>query len=184
MARTHALMKWAALAAVAVCLTLTLAAGEVDAQRRLHADIFITQAQVPRGMNQRALIGFARGHQARRLAETTAEPLPQRKWLANMVVAFNAPIGDLEFHVIFYDVTGGSRSSVDDMSTYLNDRTQTTYLQRLQLARPRFRPNRRFEMVVTVRHEEVGRAMFETIGEEPRRDGQVDFSDQDVRSRE
>lgn len=155
-----------------------------NAQRRLHADIFLTQAQVPRGLSQRALIGFARGHVARRLLETTAEPIPQRKWLANMVVSFSAPIGDLEFHTIFYDVTGGSRTSVDDMSTYLNDRTQTTYLQRLQLARPRFRPNRRIELVVTVRHEEVGRATFDTIGEEPRRDGQVDFSDQEARQRD
>jgi hypothetical protein len=184
MARTHSLLKWTATAAVGLCIALALAVPSADAQRRLRADIFITQAQVPRGLNQRALIGFARGHQARRLAETTAEPIAQRKWLANMVVAFSGPIGDLEFHVVFYDVTGGSRSSVDDMSTYLNDRTQTTYLQRLQLARPRFRPNRRFELVVTVRHEEVGRGSFETIGEEPRRDGQVDFSEQDTRSRD
>ena len=45
------------------------------AQRRLHASVYFVQAVIPRSANERALLGFARSHSARRLMETTAEPL-------------------------------------------------------------------------------------------------------------
>jgi hypothetical protein len=50
----------------------------------------------------------------------------------------------------------------------------------MRLERPKFRPNRRMELVVTVRHNEVGRLAFEMIGEEIHRSGQVDFSDSEA----
>ena len=37
------------------------------------------------------------------------------------------------------------------------------------------------ELVVTVRREEVGRLNFELLGEEIRRTGQVDFSEEEAR---
>ena len=115
--------------------------------------------------------------------ETTSEPIPQRRWLGDLVIAFNGPPGDLEFHVLFYDLTDGARRFVDDLSTYVNDRTQKTYVQRIRLERPKFKPNRRMELVVTVRREEVGRATFDMIGEEVQRSGTVSFSDDDTRAR-
>ena len=78
----------------------------------------------------------------------------------------------------------GARNFVDDMSIYLNGRDQRTFVQRLNLARPRFRPNRRYDLVITVRRAEVGTTRFETRGEEVRRSGQVDFSEADTRARE
>ncbi len=154
-----------------------------DAQR-LRAQVHVTQTVVPRGLSEKALVGFARGHQARALSESTEEAIESRHWLANMVVAFNAPPGDLEYHALFYDVTDGARNFVDDMSIYLNGRDQRTFVQRLNLARPRFRPNRRYDLVITVRRAEVGTTRFETRGEEVRRSGQVDFSEADTRARE
>ena len=170
----------AALLLAALLAVAAFAAPPADAQRRLRAQIYLTQAQIPRSLTEASLIGFARGHAARRMAETTAEAIPQRKWLGNLVIAFAAPPGDLEFHVLFYDLTDGGRRFVDDMSTYVNDRTQRTYVQPIRLARPKFKPNRRMEMVVTVRREEVARSAFEMIGEEIQRSGTVSFSDDDT----
>jgi hypothetical protein len=56
-------------------------------------------------------------------------------------------------------------------------------VQRIRLERPKFKPNRRMELVVTVRREEVGRANFDMIGEEVQRSGTVSFSDDDTRAR-
>jgi hypothetical protein len=170
--------------AAAALLTSSAVGGSADAQRgRLRAQVYLVQAQIPRGMSERALIGFARSHHARRLMETTDSPLAQRKWLADLVISFTQPPGDLEFHVLFYDVTDGGRRFVDDMSTYVNDRTQKTYVQRIRLDRPKFKPNRRMELVVTVRREEVARLNFEMVGEEERRTGVVSFSDAETRRR-
>lgn len=148
--------------------------------QRLHAQVFVTQAVIPRGLTEKALLGFARGHQARIMAETTETDLAQRHWAGNMVVQFNTPPGDLEYHALFYDVTDGTRNFIDDMAIYVHDRDQRTYVQRINLARPRFRPNRRLEMVVTVAHAEVGTTRIELRGEEVRHSGTVDFSEADT----
>jgi hypothetical protein len=39
-------------------------------------------------------------------------------------------------------------------------------------------------MVVTLRREEIGSVRFETVGEEVRHSGQVDFSDEEARQRD
>ena len=171
---------FAALATLTAALALSvgtlLPADQVDAQRRLRAQIHVTQAAVPRGLGERALLGFARGHRARTLAESTDAEIESRRWLANMVISFSSPPNDTEFHALFYDITDGTRDFVDDMAIYISDRTQSTYVQRMTLARPRFRPNRRLEMVVTVRRAEVGTVRFDLRGEEVRRSGMVDFT--------
>ncbi len=99
-----------------------------------------------------------------------------------MITAFNRPPGDLEFHVLFYDIEDGARRFISDMSTFVNDRSQKTFVQRLRLERgdgrhDGFQPNRRMELVVTVRRREVGRKRFALIGEEIARTGRVDFSE-------
>jgi hypothetical protein len=114
--------------------------------------------------------------------ETTDAPIPEREWKAEMITSFNRPPGDLEFHVLFYDVEEGARRFVTDMSTFVNDRSQKTFVQRLRLDRgggrhEGFQPNRRMELVVTIRRAEVGRQRFELIGEEIARTGTVDFSE-------
>ncbi len=101
-----------------------------------------------------------------------------------MVVSFNTPPGYLEYHALFYYVTDGPRDFINDMSIYVSDRDQRTYVQRLNLTRPQFRPNRRLEAVITVSHAEVGTMRVELRGEEIQRSGQVDFSVEDTRARD
>jgi len=168
-----------AIAGAAVALSAPTA---VEGQRGLRAQIYFTQRRIPNRLSERGLKGFARRHNARRLQETTDRPLAEREWKAEMIVAFNRPPGDLEFHALFYDIEDGARRFVQDMSTFVNDRSQRTFVQRLRLRRGRgrhdgFQPNRRMEMVVTVRRHEVGRHRFELRGEELRRSGTVTFSD-------
>ena len=152
-----------------------------EAQRGgLRATVYITQAAVPRGLTEKALIGFARGHQARVMAETTDTPLPQRRWLGNMVIQLSAPLDDLEYHALYYDITDRARDFIDDMAINVHDRTQRTFVQRITLPRPRFRPNRRIQVVITVRRTEVGRAQFDLRGEEEQRSGVVSFSEADT----
>lgn len=151
----------------------------VDAQRGLRAQVYLTQARIPRDVSERGLINFAKRNRSKHLRETTDAPIKQRDWRAEMVVAFNRPVGDLEFHVLFYDIHDGPRRFVEDMSTFVNDRDQKTFVQRVRLERPRFRPNRDMELVVTVRRQEVGRQRFGLVGEEIRRSGEVDFTADD-----
>lgn len=178
--RTRVLVGLTALS-LSLAALATAFAPEVGAQR-LRATVYITQAAIPRGLTEKALIGFARGHQARILNETTETDIATRHWTGNMVVSFNTPPGDLEYHALFYDVTDGARQFINDMSIYVSDRDQRTYVQRINLARPQFRPNRRLEAVITVAHAEVGRVSLELRGEEIQRSGQVDFSVEDTRA--
>lgn len=172
------------LAAAALCAIAVLWPQlEAEAQR-LRVEVFLTQAQIPASLTERGLIGFARGHRARRLQESTEERLNDRRWHANAVFSFNRPPGDLEFHALFYDIQDGPRNFVREMSVFVSDRQQRTVLHRLQLPRPTFRPNRRIEMVVTLRREEVGTTTFDLVGEEIRHSGQVDFSDEQARGRD
>lgn len=162
-------------------LGLALCDLTVDAQRgRLRARVFMTQHRIPRNLTERGLINFVRRHNARSLRETTHEELNDREWRAEMVTSFNRAPGDLEFQVLFYDIEDGGRRFVEPpLSTFISNREEKTFLQRLRLPRPEFRPNRRMELVVVVRRQEVGRQRFQLAGEERRHTGEVSFSDSD-----
>ena len=160
----------------ALALLATGLVGNAEAGR-LKAKIYITQAKIPRKLTEKGLIRFARSHNTKRMRETTGKELKKRKWKGNMVVAFNAPVGDTEFSVLFYDVHSGAPRMVEDMSTFVSDRKQRTFVQRISLPRPRFKPNRNMEVVVTGRRQEVGRAKFGVVGQQIRRSGVVSFSD-------
>ena len=145
----------------------------------LRANVYLSQNKIPGGLNEKGLLGFMRSHKTAKLRESSEEKLEERQFMAEMVTQFNAPPGDLEFHVLFYDIHDGSRQFVEDMSTFIDDRKQSVFLQRVKLPRPRFKPNRRMELVVTVKRAEVGSLKFITDGEEVRRSGTVNFSDSD-----
>jgi len=168
--------------AAAVVVTLVALAAAPVAPRALaaalKANVYLTQNKIPNGLSESGLIGFARSHKAERLRESSEEKLEERKFMAEMVTQFSAPPGDLEFHVLFYDVHDGARKFVEDMSTFIDDRKQKVFLQRIKLPRPRFKPNRKMELVVTVKRAEVGSLKFTTLGEEKRNTGVVSFDDQ------
>jgi hypothetical protein len=151
-----------------------LAPLEVEAGA-LKANVFLTQNKIPKELSEKGLIGFVRSHKTGRLRESTESKLEERKFMAEMVTQFNAAPNDLEFHVLFYDVHDGARVFVEDMSTFIDDRSQKVYLQRIKLPRPRFKPNRRMELVVVVKRAEVGSLKFITEGEEVRHSGTVSF---------
>jgi len=169
------LMATAALALVLGASGYAVTTPTAEAQR-LRARVYITQNRIPRRLSERGLIRFARSHRARRLRETTDEPIPERQWKAEMVVSFNRPVGDLEFQGLFYDMEGGARRFIGPpMSVFVNNRDEKTFVQRLRLDRPQFKPNNRYEIVITVRRNEVGRARFETTGERVQHSGEVTF---------
>lgn len=166
-----------ALFVCALGLVAAAAAPAADAQRgRLRATIYLTQHRIPARLTERALIGFARSHNARILRESTDAQLNDRNWIARLIVNFSAPPNDTEFHVLYYDIHDGPRRFVADMTTFVADRTMRTYEQGIRLERPRFRPNRNMELVITVRREEVGKLRFAVEGEEQRHSGTVDFT--------
>ena len=146
---------------------------------RLKAKIALTQAKIPKKLTEKGLLSFARRHGSRKLVETNDKDIKKRKWKANMVVAFNAPVGDLEFQVLFYDIHDGPRRFVQNLSTFVSNRKEKTFVQPISLPRPDFKPNRNMELVVTVRRQEVGRMKFAMVGQEKRRSGVVSFSDKE-----
>lgn len=163
-----------ALAAALAAITLPAVPAEAG---MLRARVALTQARIPKKTSARGLFRFARGHMARQLRETRDKKLTDRKWLANLVTSFNQSPNDLEFNVVFNDIEGGKRRFVDSMSVFTSDRTQKTYVSKVKLERPKFEPNHRYELVVTVRRKEAGKFRFRTRGEEKRNSGVVDFSD-------
>ena len=155
----------------AIALPLHVEAGA------LKANVFLTQNKIPGGLSEAGLLSFVRSHKSARLRESSEPNLDERKFMAEMVTQFSAAPGDLEFHVLFYDVHDGARKFVEDMSTFIDDRKQKVFLQRVKLPRPRFKPNRRMELVVTVKRAEVGSHKFITDGEEKRNSGVVSFDE-------
>lgn len=162
-------------AALAVAL-LAIAAFPFAAEAgALKATVYLTQNKIPNSLSEKGLLGFVRSHKAARLRESSEENIDERKFMAEMVTQFTQPPGDLEFHVLFYDIHDGARKFIEDMSTYIQDKKQRVYVQRIKLPRPRFKPNRRMELVVTVKRAEVGSLKFITDGEEKRNSGVVSF---------
>ncbi|MDD9944331.1 MAG: hypothetical protein OXU20_25025 [Myxococcales bacterium] len=163
-----------AMAATGLVFSGAIAPAPAEAGR-LKAKVFLTQAKIPKKTTEKGLVAFARRNRARLLRETTDKELKKRKWKGHLVIQFNKPVGDLEFQVLFYDIHDGPRRFVQDMSTFVNDRSQKTFVQRVSLPRPDFKPNRNMELVVTVRRQEVARMKFGLIGEEKKRSGVVNF---------
>jgi len=143
----------------------------------LKAQVFLLQAKIPNKLTEKALIQFGRRNSMRVLRESNEPNLKERTWKAEMIVAFNAPVNDMEFQVLFYDIHDGPRRFVNDFATMVNDKSQKTFVQKVTMPRPTFKPNRNMEMVVTVRRSEVGRTKFAVVGEEQKRSGEVSFSD-------
>ena len=165
------------LLAVGAALTVAFAVRPVAEAARLKAQVFLVQTKIPNKLTEKALIAFARRNANKLLREQTDAPVKERKWQADMVVSFNAPVNDMEFQILFYDIHDGPRRFVNDMSTMVNDRSQKTFVQKVTLPRPSFKPNRQMELVVTVKRAEVGRLKFGVVGEEVKRSGEVSFSD-------
>jgi hypothetical protein len=162
-------------AASTLALSLVVATAWVAEAQALRAQVFVTQAQIPRGLTAQGLVRFARGHRARRMAEDRTNPIPHRQWKGALVVAFNRAIGDIQFDALFYDVENAPRFIGPALTVFLGNRTDTTILHRFHLDRPDYKPDMKIEVVITVRHQEVGRARFQLDGEQIRHSGEVTF---------
>ncbi|HEY6881130.1 MAG TPA: hypothetical protein VI299_24055 [Polyangiales bacterium] len=159
----------AALFAVSAAFPLAVSAAG------LKANVYLTQHKIPNGLTEKGLLGFVKSHNAKILRESSEEKLEERKFMAEMVTQFSSPPNDAEFHVKFFDIHDGARKYVEDMPIYIMDKKQKVYLQRIKLPRTRFKPNRRMELVVTVKNAEVGSLKFGVEGEEKRNTGVVSF---------
>ncbi|UCH29279.1 MAG: hypothetical protein JSV06_13590 [Myxococcales bacterium] len=155
---------------------------DADAASGLQAKIYLTQRGISRSLSEAGVIRFAAANKATRLRESSEAPIEDRQWRANLVVRFSRPVGDSEFEVLFYDIQTAERKFIAPaMTVFVNDRNQRTIVHKLRLKRPQFEPNRRLEMVVTVRRQEVGRYRFQILGDRVQHSGEVTFSDDEVR---
>lgn len=155
---------------------------DADAAAGLQAKIYLTQKGISRSLTEAGVIRFAAANKATRLRESTDAPIEDRQWRANLVVRFNKAVGDSEFEVLFYDIQTPERKFIAPaMTVFVNDRNQRTIVHKLRLKRPQFEPNRRLEMIVTVRRQEVGRYRFQILGDRVQHSGEVTFSDDEVR---
>jgi hypothetical protein len=168
-----------ALAAIISSVTPWQAA---EAAQGLRARIFLTQKGVPRSLSESGVLRFAQSNRATRLRENADAPVEDRQWQATLVANFNAPLGDSEFEVLFYDIQTAERKFIAPaMTVFVNNSNQRTIVHKLRLKRPQFEPNRRLEMVVTVRRQEVGRYRFQILGDRVQHGGEVTFSDDEAR---
>ena len=170
------------LVAFAAVLCLAAPSRDALAASGLKARIFLTQKGIPRSLSEAGVIRFAAGNKATRLQESAEATIEDRQWRANLVVNFSRPVGDSEFEVLVYDIQSPERKFIAPaMSVFVSDRNQRTIVHKLRLERPQFAPNRRLEMVVTVRRQEVGRYRFQILGDQVQHSGEVTFTDDEAR---
>lgn len=180
--------RWApAVALAALALTasaLLMPAESADAQRRRRGRsrvaAYVVQGRVP-DVSSAQVVRWARGHQARRLRETTSQPIPERRWNAKLITDFGRAIGDMQFDAAFYEVSG-PRHFLESREFHINDRSQSVFVNRLRLERPTFQPNMEIEVVITRHRREVARTRFELAGAvvRPQGTGEVDFTQENA----
>lgn len=159
--------------ATAVVAAVMLASSVASAQR---AQMYLSQAPIPARLSEQGLRGFMRGHAARQINEES----DHQTWKFKVGTFFNSSPGDLECHLLFYDVEHGSRLFVTEMAVFLSNREETAFLQNVTLNRPQFKPQNRYIVVLTVRRNEMASANFELVGRPIYRSGQVEFSDEET----
>ena len=170
-----------AAATAAIICALTPWDG-AEAASGLRAKIYLTQKGIPGSLSEAGVLRFARQHKATRLYETAEMPIEDRQWRASLVVSFNAPIRDSEFGLLFYDIQTAERKFIAPaMTVFLSNSNQKTIVHKMYLKRPQFEPNRRLEMVATVRRQEVGRYRFQILGHAVQHSGEVTFTDDEAR---
>jgi len=154
---------------IAVLATMASSLGAwqaADAAPGLRAKLYLTQKGIPRSLSESGVLRFAQSNKATKLQETTDVPIDDRQWRATLVANFNAPVGDSEFEVLFYDIQTAERKFIaPTMTVFVNDRNQRTIVM---------------EMVVTVRRQEVGRYRFQILGDKVQHSGEVTFSDDEA----
>lgn len=155
---------WTTTLAALLTAAFGLFSGAAEAVR-LKAKVYMTQEKIPRGLEEKELIAFARKHQAKRIEETKEAAVKDRRWRAYVLVAFNAPPGKLEYEMVFYDVQRGKRILIERQSTLLSDPYQKNYVQRVTLKRPKYQPSTRMELVIVVSGQEVGSLKFSLMGD-------------------
>lgn len=176
--------KTAFAAAIAALALVVAAFHPAGAQPNLRADVYVVAGSVPRSVSSASqLLAYARSHRARELRESTEEQMDQRHWYADVVVKFNRSLTERGFTILLYDVTDGERSLLGAPVDSMVGRDQTIIVQNIRIDRPRARPNRDVEAVVTVQRQEVGRARFRIVGEVRRGNGSLDFTQADPEAR-
>jgi hypothetical protein len=164
------------LLSTAIVLALSSVAPAAFAQ----AQLYLTQADIPARLSEQQLRNFLRARNARQINEED----DHRTWRFQVGTFFRRPPGDLEAHLLFYDVERGSRIFVTEMTVFLSNREETAFLQNVRLQRPMFKPRNRYIVVLTVRRVEMATANFELVGLQEERSGRVEFSDSDTRDPE
>ncbi|MBI5162214.1 MAG: hypothetical protein HY996_12510 [Micrococcales bacterium] len=154
----------------ALVAAVLLASPGAFAQR---ANLYLSQAQIPARLSEEGLRNFMRSHHARQINEEN----DHQTWKFKVGTFFRSPPGDLEAHLLFYDVERGSRIFVTEMTVFLSSRDETAFLQNVTLSRPQFKPRNRYIVVLTVRRNEFTSANFELVGRPVERTGLVEFSD-------
>jgi len=127
---------------------------------QLKAKIFLTEVSIPRGLPEKDLLSYVQKNQITKIAAANVTDVKKSYWTANLVIAFNASPGELEYQMSIYDVQGGVRVLVENRSMLLSDRIQKTYVQKIFFKAPQYQQNRNYELAVVVRGGEVGRFKF------------------------
>ena len=143
-------------------------------------EIYFTQASIPARLSEQGLKGFMRGHHTRNIQE---EP-DHKNWKFNLGVFLSRPAGDLEAHLLFYDVERGREEFVSEMTVFLSDRDENTFLQPVRLERPMFKPMNRYMAALQIKRQRLAKKDFQLVGQRDERTGQVSFSDAETQDPE
>ena len=167
-------------AALLALASLSSGPSPAEGQGRNTAQIYVVQGRVPSSFpGKDGALKFGRKNHRNTLQEVTGVPVKDRSWLARLVIQFQRPLGDWEYDILYFEKKGAQRELIGSVVTvHVSDRNERTFIQRIELKRPEFKPKSKIELALRVRGRKTGTRNITLAGEElrVRYSGSVDFT--------
>lgn len=103
----------------------------------------------------------------------------KQEWKVHFAAFFKKPLGDLEYTVKLYDISGGQQL-LSSFEQYTDSSDQRSLLSYIVLDRKSFGVNKRILMTIEVRGRVVAAGRFMMLGEAERYTGKADFSEEEA----
>lgn len=103
-----------------------------------------------------------------------------QEWKIHFAAFFKKPLGDLEYTIKIYDISGGAQQLLTSFEQYTDSSDQRSLISYLVLDRKQFGVNKRLMMTIESRGRVVAAGRFQILGEAERFSGKADFSEEEA----
>lgn len=129
--------------------------------------------------DNRWIVKFIKQHSTTKVDENQ-----DKNWNVHFMAFFRKAIDARQVTVIFNDINDGNERFIQSYDMMLYDTAQRIVGDTQLLSRPAFRPNRYYNIVITAKRTKIASiSRFVLIGSEPKRTGEVIFTDEETHGR-